>query len=248
MQHHRTLNDNFFDSSYKDIWRSLNPEGLSAAESEMIASYLKEGDEVLDLMCGYGRHAIDLARKGFKVTAIDALPSYIDEIKETVRKEDLSLDAVCSNVLKMDLKGEFHLVACMGNSFSFFEKADCEHILGMIARQTRKGSYLLINSWMISEIAIRHFREKDWMEVGELRYLLDYRFEFFPNRIESKQIILHPDGRKEELKGVDYIFSLDEMEAMFRKAGFETESVFSTPRKRPFKLGDTQIYIVARKA
>ena len=48
---------------------------------------LQPGSKVLDLMCGYGRHAIALAKKGIEVTAIDNLEEYINEIKDTAEKE-----------------------------------------------------------------------------------------------------------------------------------------------------------------
>jgi ubiquinone/menaquinone biosynthesis C-methylase UbiE len=60
------INDSFFDGYYKDIWRAIIPEALTKAEVEFFVNTtgLKTGSKVLDLMCGYGRHALSLARKG----------------------------------------------------------------------------------------------------------------------------------------------------------------------------------------
>ena len=100
---------------------------------------------------------------------------------------------------------------------------------------------------MIAEIAIKHFREKDWHYVDGYKYLLDYKFLFHPSRIESEQTVIASDGTIEVIRGIDYIFTLDEMESMFKEAGLTTKHLYSTPRKRPFTLGDGRIYIVAEK-
>jgi hypothetical protein len=56
------INNSFFDGYYKDIWRVLIPEALTKAEVDYLvnAARLKPGSNVLDLMCGYGRHALSL--------------------------------------------------------------------------------------------------------------------------------------------------------------------------------------------
>ncbi|HWJ28088.1 MAG TPA: hypothetical protein VNS32_16190, partial [Flavisolibacter sp.] len=77
--------------------------------------------------------------------------------------------------------------------------------------------------------------------------MLEYRYCFYPSRIESEQTIIAPDGTVETIKGIDYIFTLDELEAMFNEAGLRTKELYSTPRKRKFSLGEGRIYIVAEK-
>lgn len=83
------INDNFFDGYYKDIWRTLIPEELTVKEVDFMIPFfnLGSGSKVLDLMCGYGRHALGLARKGITVTAVDNLSAYINEVKAIAEKE-----------------------------------------------------------------------------------------------------------------------------------------------------------------
>ncbi len=51
------INNNFFEGSYKEVWRKIIPPGLTEAEVDFIIEVagLKPKDSVLDLMCGYGR-------------------------------------------------------------------------------------------------------------------------------------------------------------------------------------------------
>ena len=36
-------------------------------------------ERILDLACGYGRHALALARRGFSVVGVDITPVYIED-------------------------------------------------------------------------------------------------------------------------------------------------------------------------
>ena len=243
------INDTFFDGSYKDVWRQLIPPGLSEAECDLVEDIaaLKKGENVLDIMCGYGRHALELARRGYSVTAIDNSDEYIQEIKDLAAKESLPLESIADGALTVSLNRNYKAVLCMGNSFAFFDRDDAVELLQKLAAHLQEDGILLINSWMIAEIAIKHFREKEWIALNGYKYLLDYKFYFQPSRIESEHTLLSVDGRVDVIKGVDYIFTLAEMETMFNEAGLTTKSLYATPRKRPFKMGDNRIYIVAGK-
>jgi SAM-dependent methyltransferase len=142
----------------------------------------------------------------------------------------------------------FDTVICMGNSFAFFNREEAVKILKNISLHLKKDGVLIINSWMIAEIAIRHFKQHDWFQVGEYKYLLDYQWRFDPGRIESEHTLLRNDGAVEVIRGVDYVFTLDDLEQMFREAGLTTIGLYSTPRKKKFTMGDGKIYVVAGKS
>jgi len=243
------INNSFFNSVYKDVWKKLIPNGLTEAEVDFIieTTGLQPGDKVLDIMCGYGRHSIELGKRGIDVTSIDNLSEYIEEIKAKAQEQNLPVRGLQAGILEVELKENYDAIICMGNSFSFFNKEETSQILKKLSLSLKPGGILIINSWMIAEIALKHFKEKDWFQVEEYKYLLDYKFHFQPNRIESEQTIVSTDGTVDILKGIDYIFSLDELESMFLDAGLSTKELYSTPRKRRFVLGDGRIYMVVEK-
>lgn len=243
------INNTFFEGSYKHAWKGIIPAGLTEAEVDFIQEIasLKNGGKVLDIMCGYGRHALELGRRGTKVVAIDNLQPYIDEIESKAAEQNLPVKAMQQDVLFAKLDDVYDAAICMGNSFAFFDKADAVTILKNISNHLKPDGILIINSWMIAEVAIKHFKEKDWHYAGDYKCMLEYKYCLHPSRIESEQTIISPDGTVEIVKGIDYIFTLDELEIMFNEAGLKTKDVFSTPRKRKFVMGDGRVYIVATK-
>ena len=97
----QNINNRFFEGLYKDVWKKLINPGLTKAECEFIRdiAVLQPGVTILDLMCGYGRHAIELARSGCEVTAVDNLKDYIDEVRRNAEAEGLAVKAYAEDVL-----------------------------------------------------------------------------------------------------------------------------------------------------
>ncbi len=208
---------------------------------------LQPGSQVLDLMCGYGRHALALGRKGIQVLAVDNLPAYIDEVKTSAVAERLPVTAICTDVLYFHSGREFDLALCMGNSLNFFNATDTASILRNIALQLRPGGHLLINSWSIAEIAFQKPISNSWSEIGDQIFLSNAQLHFHPTRIEVETIMIDPAGNREVKPGVDYIYSLNEMEAMLAGAGLKLKAVYSIPGRKKFSLGEPRAYLVAQK-
>lgn len=243
------INNRFFEGMYKDVWRMLMPEGLSRAECDFIVdvAQLQPGARVLDLMCGHGRHALELARRGMEVVAVDNLGDYVQEINKTADKENLPVAASTEDVQAYRPQATFHVVICMGNSFAFFDEEGSGKLLETMAASLGSGGKLVIGSWMIAEVALKHFKEKEWMQVGPYKYLLQYHFATNPARIESEHTVIREDGAMEIIEGVDYIFTIDQLRKMMGEKGLRLDQVYATPRKKPFTLGDAAAYLVASK-
>ena len=243
------INDSYFDGEYKNVWRNLIPEGLTKAEVEFLIGQaeLVAGNKVLDLMCGYGRHALALARKGMLVTAVDNLADYTGEIKDIAGKEDLPVEVLQTDVIELRPSGRYNLVICLGNCLSFFNLDESAMLFSIVSSSLNPGSKFIFNSWTIAEIAIKEFSSKKWSYVGETKYLVDCQYLFSPTRIETESIFITPDGKTEIKNGIDYIYSFSEMEAMLKQSGLRIKDTWSIPGRKKFSLGDPRIYVVAEK-
>lgn len=244
------VNNIYFDGHYKEIWKALIPDEVTGKETNFMMQYFKlqPGNHVLDLMCGYGRHSLDLARKGLNVTAVDNLPDYIDELYKNAAAENLTINAVQSDILSYRPSEKFELAICMGNSLQFFNKEEAMGLLNTISSHLKPGGYFLINTWTIMEIIVKTYKEKSESIVGDLKFSDESRYFFSPSRIESQTQITSPDGATEVKQSVDYIWSLNEMETMLSEAGMKMTEVFSIPGRKKFTIGEPRAYIVAQKS
>jgi SAM-dependent methyltransferase len=244
------VNDTFFEGYYKEIWRTMIPEELTVREVDFIIPYfnLDNNSKVLDLMCGHGRHALALAKKGVAVTAVDNLADYIRTILEEADKDQLPLKAIQADIMSYKIQDNFDLAMCMGNSLNFFDAAGVVKLLSQVQAHLKPGGHLLINTWSIAEIAFKNFKEKTWSAVNGLKFLTDSRILFQPTRQETESTIITADGDMEVKTGIDYIFSLNEIEYMLKQSGFELRDVYSIPGKKRFTIGEPRAYIIAQKS
>ena len=245
----QNINNIYFDGYYKDIWRTLIPSELTVKETDFMLQHfsLQPGNKVLDLMCGYGRHAISLAKKGIDITAVDNLDEYITEINEVAGNDKLPLKAIKADIIEYEAEEIFDLALCMGNSLCFFDRNDTLKILEMIGKHLKPGGHFLINTWMIAEIAFKSFHEKSWSHAGELKFITESKYLLQPSRIETEHLILAPDGKTETKKAVDYIYSVAETELMLQETGFAMKEIYSIPGRKKFTLGEPRAYIIAEK-
>ncbi len=245
----QNVNSSFFDGQYKKIWREYIPDELTKRELDFIFQYfnLQPNDRVLDMMCGYGRHSIGLARKGVQVVAIDNLKEYIEEIQKLASAENLSLTAIQSDILRYISFEKFDLAICMGNSLNFFNEEDTIDLMKAVAASLKPNGHFLINSWSLAETVIKNFTDKGWTYHGDYKVLTDSEYVFNPTRIETEFTIISKEGNTEIKKAVDYIYSYSEMQRMLETAGFNLKEVFSIPGKKKFAVGEPRAYIIAEK-
>jgi cyclopropane fatty-acyl-phospholipid synthase-like methyltransferase len=243
------VNDSYFDGHYKEIWRKLIPDILTTREVSFILNYfnLKPGDSVLDLMCGYGRHAIALAQKGIHVMAIDNLKDYTDEIQSIAEKHNLPIEVINTDLVEFEIKGHFNLAICMGNSLNFFNPEDTRKILSKVQNHLVPGGHLLINSWSIAEIALPTFKERTEGFIDNLKFINDSKILEDPKRIEIKSQMVDEEGNTETKTAVDYIYSLKELENILTECRLSLTEVFSIPGKKNFSAGEPRAYIIAIK-
>jgi SAM-dependent methyltransferase len=69
------------------------PAGLGAPSAWLLdhLDRLTPGGRILDVACGRGRHALHLARQGFRVDAVDRDADAIAELREVAASEQLTL-------------------------------------------------------------------------------------------------------------------------------------------------------------
>ncbi len=243
------VNDIYFNGIYKDIWKSLIPQKLTDDEVSfmMKCANLQPGSQVLDMMCGFGRHAIGLARNGCHITAVDNLDTYINELTTISAEERLPIECIQQHVLDFKSPLQFDLAICMGNSLNFFDRADSLKLLSLINQHLKIGGKLLINSWSIAEIVIKDFIADHTGKKDDIIIETQSEYLFQPTRIETTNVFTLPNGTKEEKKAIDFVFSFAEMEAMLAETGYRLVSAESIPGRKKFTLGDPRIYMVAEK-
>ncbi len=86
----------FFGDDYLGAYReTITPEN-AAVETAFVQKVLgvPPGAEILDLCCGHARHAVLLAKTGFKVTGLDLSQQYLDQAAMNAALAGVALELV----------------------------------------------------------------------------------------------------------------------------------------------------------
>ena len=106
---------------YKNIWTLdiKNESWVEDTENQVdfiIKTLMLTGKErVLDLACGFGRHSLSLAKRGFSVVGVDLTKAYIDDAKDSAQIESLSVEFICADIRDIHFVNEFDVVLNMAD-------------------------------------------------------------------------------------------------------------------------------------
>lgn len=130
---------------YDSRWVALSERGENIhGEADLVESLLTEagGRTVLDAGCGTGRVAIELARRGFTVTGVDADPEMLD----TARAKAPELcwhEADLADKTAAALPEKVDAVLLAGNVMIFLDPGTEAGVLANLAARLRPGGLLV---------------------------------------------------------------------------------------------------------
>ncbi len=168
-----------FERLYKS---ARKPEDLPWHESEppaLLVQALDRRDKpgrALDVGCGAGTYSIYMAERGYHVTAIDFMPRAITMLKDRIKDQDLSVEALQADVGKWSTEEPYDVVLDIG----------CLHTPAMIDVATYKNKLL---SWLApgGDFILVHFGRRgwwDWWPIGPNRIYADVLRQTFAPEFE----------------------------------------------------------------
>jgi cyclopropane fatty-acyl-phospholipid synthase-like methyltransferase len=247
---------NFFHGLPQDAWKAAQTDEQTQLDLELLVETLEfgPGDRLLDVFCGYGRHALPLAQMGARVTGVDISAEYIAGLRDDAGK--LPLTAVQGDFLQLSndelgYEQEFDAAYCLGNSFSFFPRADMVSFLKRISSLIKPGGRFLAHTEMIAESVLPDYQERNWQPVGQegeepILFLVENEYDPLESRIDSHLTYVRAGVIQTRL-AQHYVFTLAELVRMFNEAGFTVLSCLGSVEGDLYALGDEAVWLVAVK-
>jgi glycine/sarcosine N-methyltransferase len=267
-----------YDALSDDYDRFVNWESRLAYEMPFIEGALREANarQVLDVACGTGMHAIELARRGYKVVGTDLSALMIEQARENAAAaevearfvvagfgelaEKLDLSPVLSEVEGMveERDGLFDAVLCLGNSLPHALGAeDLDNALVDFAAVLRPGGLLLVqNRNFDAVLACRErFMGPEAHREGDREWLFVRFYDFnSDNTLTFNMLILRRDAEGKWSQQVEatelHPITHSELIASLIVAGFTNIVCYGDMQGSPFDLNRSPNLVVTaqRKA
>jgi SAM-dependent methyltransferase len=233
-------------------YRSYADE-LTRSEVDFVEQVLglREDAVVLDVACGGGRHALELARRGYAVEGVDASAAVVAYATRCAYEEATRARFVHGDMRALEYKREFDAVLVMNSSLGFFEDVENRATLGRLANALIDGGKLLLqclNPYQI-ERYLGGFRT-GWHELASGYLLREARFEPRTATLHVDYRYLLPQRGVDARHPGDHIrlYGYPELCAMLDTAGLRPVAVFGdavTPVV-PFEESSQWQVVVAR--
>ena len=122
---------------------SAREKSLESAKP-YLSSFVRPGDEVLDLCCGAGFASFWFEGQGASVTAMDFAPYMIALAKEGANQRNSTVQFIAADIFTHDFGGDrFDLIFCF-DSISDFPVSDFATLGGKIARALKAGGRFVV--------------------------------------------------------------------------------------------------------
>ena len=207
---------------------------------------LPPGSRILDIGCGTGRHAVELARHGYQITGVDISSQMLAEGKKAADQVGVKIDWIQSDATRFTTKGQFDAAICLcEGAFGLLGTGDdpIEHDLNILRRihSALKPEARLIMTVLNGCRMLRKYSPEDVKEG-----------KFNPTTLSESHTIVTdtPDG-KTALPVRERGYIPTELALLLRLAGFRVEHIWGGSAgnwgRRPLELNEMEVMAVASK-
>lgn len=214
---------------------------------------IPSGSPVLDLACGVGRHAIDLARRGYPTTGVDRVPALLDRARQHASEaakeagRELEVEWVAGDMREFIRAEAFDGAINIFSSFGYFtDPEDDLRVARNVYESLRPGGAFIIDT-MGREVVARDLVERDWRQIDDRLLIEKRRVEQDWSWIRTDWTVVDSDDRVYECSWGIRLYSGTELRALLAGAGFAEVKLFGCLAGSPYDPDADRLIAVARK-
>jgi len=238
-----------------EFWTAMAPflfteqhwtDAQGQVERALVLLDVMPGARVLDLCCGPGRHALELARRGLNVTAVDRTAAYLDQARDQAASEGLEIEFVQQDMRDFCRPDTFDGAINLYTSFGYFQDPDEDRRVLVNVHRSLRDNAKLVLEMMGKEVLASIFRERDWHEEDGVILLEDRWISDDWSKANNRWTIIDGTNRQEFTMS-HRIYSATELTSLLLECGFASVDVYGSLAGGPYDHTAERLVVVAHK-
>ncbi len=216
----------YFDRVYLRRWPlGLPTEAIYRHVDFLLAQLsVRPGDTLLDVGCGQGRYGLAFAKRGLRVTGLDASATLLREAQRLGREMGVSAEWIRGDMRSLP-PGRIYASAILLDAFGYFDtNQENEGVVRQVATVLRPGGRLaaaVVNGARILAGFKASDREEQPERVITLRRQLDAG-----RRTVLEEVTVEERGHREVAERRQRLYSKEELVDIASRTGFLTRAVY----------------------
>ncbi len=241
--------ETFFTGLIVDFWRRVMPPEATRAEAGFFEKLLgvRPGARLLDVPCGDGRLALELARRGYRLTGVDISEDFLGAAREGAVSLDLEVEWRRSDMRDLPWREDFDGAFCGGSSFGYLGDAGDREFVEAVARALKPGARFVIDAVKAAEAILPQFRDRYEMEAGDIRFAAENRYVPETGWVENRYTVSRGDQTEVRLAR-HRVYTCREIASILERAGFARIELFGSLSGEPFRLGSSRLIVLAERS
>jgi SAM-dependent methyltransferase len=207
-----------------------------------------KGGIVLDLACGSGQHAVELAARGYGVVGFDLSLPQLAVAGEYAQEKGQKINFLQGDMRDMSFDEVFDGIYCWNTSFGYFEEERNFAVAQRVFKALRPGGSFLLDV-VNRDFVVEHQPSQVWFEGDSCVCMDDMNVDFITSRLRVKRTMMLDDGRTRECSFSIRIYALHELGKLLHDIGFRVIEASGHPAYPGTFFGATspRVVILAQK-
>ncbi len=218
-----------FSDDFVRAFPRLTPQQV-AAEATFVEESLgvQKGGVILDLACGAGQHAVELASRGYNIVGYDLSLTMLALAADEAQERGQKINFLQGDMREMAFEEMFDAVYCWSTSFGFFDEDKNASVLRRVHRALRQSGMFLLDL-VNRDFVVPRLPSLNWFEGDGCVCIDDAQFDSITSRLKVKRTVMREDGKSREVEYSVRLYSLHEIGKMLHDAGFKVVEVSGHP-------------------
>lgn len=252
MKWYEELFADYADSYDREIFTRGTVAEVDFIETEIGVDKTKT---ILDIGCGTGRHAIELARRGYSVTGIDLSESQLVRARSKAQAANVAVTFLRRDARDFHFDEPFDVVImlCEG-AFSLMETDEMNYQILANAEKALKPGGLFVFTCLNALFPLYH-SVKDFINQNTADDYLESSeniFDLMTFRDHSKLTIVDDKGKKKTMNCNERYYAPSEIHWLLRSLNFSTIDILGCGtgvfhRNKTLSTDDYEMLVIAKK-